>query len=924
MSCLSAVSILIIIFVSSSVSSAQQHVSVDVRRHIDSALTIMGMHERDLAMPHDLIERDRHRTTTLDALFISPYSSIDLSEQIADRCLDRSSTSMQFLTEELHRVSGHDSYKRPYLDNMMESDVVFRKLKLPASVTSTLNLASSIVLLRHTGLLIHAVDAIKTASSSRKAEILTILRSVDSAWRISQESERTSVWDAHREEERSFNNAASLYNSISMRDYTTPLSVCTSLHDDLLRISRELNGARDILIDSVKTIVFETPYGRIAVGGPGNDVYQGRYTMIVDVGGDDIYQFADETVESKFDQPVRVVVDLAGNDSYRGGDFSIGSGVYGGDILLDHSGNDSYAGGSYSIGSGLMGLGVVHDLEGNDMYTSGTNTQGAGIFGIGILVDDQGNDTYRSHAQSQAFAGTLGAGLLADKEGNDTYIASSPFVDVLRYSDHQITFAQGAALGSRPHASGGIAVLADGGGNDTYVCDIYGQGTGYWFGIGSLIDRSGDDRYVAYQYAQGSGVHFATGYLRDVNGNDVYVSHGVSQGCGHDVAYGFLFDEAGDDTYQCESLSLGAGNANAVSIAVDLRGNDSYIARDTNTTMGFSDYRRGYGMIGLFVDAHGNDRYTTLSGNNSSVLKSTYGLLDDRNDTLLMSVPAAGSQQSSGAVTLPSSIDSLFVIASASFLRFQSNVEPARKKLGTMGLPALSFAEERMGTLLPRQRLTIEGMVRAIYATDPDSTVAMLNRCLASANLAVVSAASTIISSIKTKGCFKQLSDLLNNADWRRRRLAAYTLGEIRDTSAVNTLRSMLHDQTSYVRARVAFAIGANDQEPLVTLGQTMSDTLQIVRNSAIEGINRGKRRSVKEITKHLDQITSQVLFNSNVRLLANADTSAQDKRYWTMWVKKLQPDRLASLRRISAGMPQSLRSTLPVAKAVKPKRKKA
>jgi hypothetical protein len=902
-------------------ASAQRRVSPVVQRQIDSALSILGMHQRDLPMPADLLERDVHRTAVHDNLFRTPFSSVDISEDLADSYLINRGTSVSQLQDQLHSCLAVGAFKRYYLDNMPDAETVLDRLKISRSKIGNLNIASSIVLLRHSALLLQAIDAVAVTSRSQLAEIESKLVQLDSLWRISKSSETASVWEVYAEEQSSQAAVQKLYASVAVASVKKMLDVGPSVHDDLVRISNELLGARDVLIDSITTAIYDTPIGRIAIGGPGNDVYQGRFAMIIDVGGHDVYNLSSETLQQRISAPVRIIVDLEGNDTYRGADYALASGLHGVDVLIDRSGNDSYHAGSFALGSGMLGYGILHDFEGEDAYIGGTNTQGSGILGVGILLDDAGNDSYRCHSQSQAFAGVSGVGFLGDRSGNDTYVASSPYQDVLRYEDHQITFSQGAALGSRPYASGGVAVLADGSGSDTYVCDIYGQGTGYWFGIGSLIDRSGDDRYLAHQYAQGSGVHFATGFLHDNAGNDVYSSHGVSQGCGHDIAYGMLFDEDGDDTYACESLSLGGGNANAVSIFVDVYGNDSYAAADTTNTMGFSDYRRGYGMIGLFIDSHGNDLYSNTWRNTTTSLKSTYGLFTDFTDSLLDVRERAKQAPYMSQVELPNSIDSLMILASASHLRFQHNVEPARKKLASFGIAVLPVIESRLGTLMPRERLTVESVAKHVYAAAPDSVVGMLRRGLQSTDYAATGTAATIVSAVKTTATSSTLLELATGGDWRKRRLAASTLGEVRDTVSIRRIHALLADSASYVRARAAFAIGATDSLPLDALSGALADSFQIVRNSAIEGINRGARREMRQLTQYLNAITSESYFRSNVRLLINADTSKSDVAQWKAWIKSLPPDRLSAVRRLQRQLPTLMQPALVPSK---PKAKKA
>ncbi|MBM4178515.1 MAG: hypothetical protein FJ211_04190 [Ignavibacteria bacterium] len=904
---------------------SQNKLPLSVVRQIDSALSIIGMRSSDLAMPHDLLDTDPFRTATIDDIFRKPYNALDLSQEIANQSLSPDRSTIQPLARMFSPILGLGRFEPSYIDNLPESDAVLARLGISKSRIEQLNIASTIVFLRNAGILIQATDAVKKSNRGGSQDIANV-RLLDSMWRMSSSSESLSVWQAHEEEQAAFNAAQKLYAPIKPQMLGTILGIGTSLHDDLVKISRDFLNARDVLIDSVRSFAFDTPYGRIAIGGAGDDIYQGSYIMIIDVGGNDVYQLEHEPLANYINRPVRIIMDLDGNDTYTGGDYSLGAGVMGVGVLIDQSGDDRYYAESYSLGSGLMGMGIVHDMDGNDIYHGHVNTQGSGIVGIGMLIDDNGSDVYRSHAQAQAFAGVGGIGILSDARGNDQYIAASPYTDVLRYDNHQITFSQGAALGSRPHASGGIAVLVDGSGSDTYISDIYGQGTGYWFGIGSLIDRGGDDRYIAYQYAQGSGVHFATGYLQDSQGDDVYTSHGVSQGCGHDIAYGFLFDESGNDSYHCESLSLGAGNANAVSIFVDVQGDDLYSTRDTTNTLGFSDYRRGYGMIGLFVDAQGNDRYSNSSGNQTTMSKSTYATFLDYTDSLVINQQTVPSKASPAMLELPNSADSLFLIASASHLRFQPNVEPARKKLVQLGTSIIPLLESKLSTQMPRERLTVESAAKQLFSTDPDSTVAMLQRGLEQRSVAAVGTAATIITSTKISLLSEALIKLATDNDWRKRRIAAYTLGELRDTSSVQKIAFLANDTVVYVRARAAFALAATTRDPLATVGMLLQDQHQIVRNSTIEGLNRGKRRSVKEISDYLNTVADELVFRSNIRLLLNAGTTKADVKLWKSWVKKQPDTRFSALRTLARSVHSSFRSELlaPRTTAKKGKRKKA
>lgn len=392
-------------------------------------------------------------------------------------------------------------------------------------------------------------------------------------------------------------------------DRAIPMATYDPMSLPRRRVLQELEPARLARLASGDVWnIIETDAGVVVLGGPGRTVYGAGAALIIDMGGDDVYELG--AAGAQRDLPVSVVIDLSGNDTYRGSSHSLGAGLMGVGVLVDLAGDDSYTAGDFSIGSGLFGVGVLLDTEGNDSYTGDTCTEGSGAFGIGILRDEGGNDDYRAALFSQAFGFVKGFGLLHDGSGNDVYTAGWKYTDEIRYFDHYTSLSQGFGFGWRPDASGGIGLLVEDAGNDVYLSDIFGQGSSYWFSVGGLVDYQGNDQYVSYQYAQGAGTHITVAALIDCEGDDNYVSKGVSQGCGHDLAIGILHDLSGDDNYACHDLSQGAGNANGIGLQIDDTGNDSYSVRDPDNTHGYGNLRRDYGSVGVFLDCGGSDSYS--------------------------------------------------------------------------------------------------------------------------------------------------------------------------------------------------------------------------------------------------------------------------------------------------------------------------
>lgn len=418
------------------------------------------------------------------------------------------------------------------------------------------------------------------------------------------------------------------------------LNIARALRLDQLKGLTDVPGLEnfsgDWIVDrSPELVRLSTPYGKVLVGGRGNNIYDEDAMLIIDLGGDDLYR--NNAGASAGNYPFAMVIDVSGNDVYiSSGNLAQGSGLLGGGFLIDLSGNDRYLSKSFSQGSGFLGTGALVDLAGNDEYLCHARCQAAGAFGIGILADAAGEDKYSAAIYSQGFGFVKGYGALIEAAGDDTYIAGGVYPSRPGPDKAYLSMSQGFGYGLRPWhsnvgASGGIGILADGGGHDTYIGDYFGQGAGYWYAMGILSDLNGNDKYIAARYSQGAGIHFAAGVLSDHKGNDEYqVDFGVSQGCGHDLAVGFLLDHGGDDRYIAGSIAQGAGNGNGIGVLNDNGGDDEYFIREKGQGSGAYEKFRELGSFGILFDTGGGvDHYSSGAENNKISYKTEWGILAD-------------------------------------------------------------------------------------------------------------------------------------------------------------------------------------------------------------------------------------------------------------------------------------------------------
>ncbi len=382
----------------------------------------------------------------------------------------------------------------------------------------------------------------------------------------------------------------------------------------------------------------ETPRGLVIVGTRGKDVHEEDAWLLVDPGGDDVY--SNNAGGTGTGRRAALCVDVAGDDRYESeAPFSQGAAREGLGILLDLAGNDVYRGGSFCQGAALGGAGVLADDEGNDVFEASEFAQGAAAFGFGLLLSGRGDDTYALDHLGQGLGRTAGYGVLRDDAGDDRYVArpthESTYSQWTGGRTVHWSFAQGCGFGFyaryeealpdgnrglviRDLLPGGVGVLRDASGDDVYEGSMYAQGTAYFYGLGICADLGGDDVYTATWYGQGAAPHFAAGILVDACGNDRYTGMHQVQGNGRDFSTAVLLDLAGDDVYVAEDRVQGCGDhKDGYGLFVDAAGSDRYAAK-RRSARGWATLVKPreqpteevpYADYGVFLDLGGEDVY---------------------------------------------------------------------------------------------------------------------------------------------------------------------------------------------------------------------------------------------------------------------------------------------------------------------------
>jgi hypothetical protein len=393
--------------------------------------------------------------------------------------------------------------------------------------------------------------------------------------------------------------------------------------------------------------VRETPVGLIVIGGPGRNSYDlgPRFALVIDIGGDDLYRGLIGATAS-LQHGISVVIDLSGNDRYESAPLGLATGRLGTGLVADLSGNDEYLLADGSGGTGFAGIGLLYDEAGDDRYTGERLVLGASVGGLGAVVDLSGADTYAGGGYAGGFGGPLGVGALIDVAGNDAYIcgtipspynqqdapAAPPGDPTYQYDCFGLGVGAGKRVFSpqRDHLlyglAGGVGLLLDLSGDDRYRSANFSQGAGYFFGVGVKLDLDGQDEHAAARYGVGAGAHFGVGLFLDGRGRDRYTSTGpvYTGAAAWDVSVMLAIDAGSDnDVYDFHrSSGLGIADHRAWSLFIDEGGHDRYLVP---TGLGAAHDQ----SLSGFFDLSGRDTYGTSDDPTKAAHYQDGGLVRD-------------------------------------------------------------------------------------------------------------------------------------------------------------------------------------------------------------------------------------------------------------------------------------------------------
>ncbi|NQU05020.1 MAG: HEAT repeat domain-containing protein [Calditrichaeota bacterium] len=607
------------------------------------------------------------------------------------------------------------------------------------------------------------------------------------------------------------------------------------------------DGAKPLTVEGVTGDVWlyteSDEWGRMIVGGTGNNVYEGEFSIIIDLGGDDVYRGRYAGGMGELGYSYSIVIDMEGDDYYNslGQPVSHGAGFFGIGVLMDCEGNDTYRSDAYSQGAGFFGVGALIDKGGNDDYNGRYFQHGAGHCGAGILIDKgEGDDHYSGTAWSQGFASTYGYGLLYDEGGDEIYRTGGAYYHAPLLPHDYRSFSGGFGMGWRPRAGGGIGVLYDNGdGNDFYNSEVMSLGSSYWYSIGILVDGGGNDHYSLAHYGLGVGIHLSLGALYDISGDDQYRSRmGVVGGTPHDLSVGMFVDGSGDD-YYLVSDGWGGSLTNSFGLFIDRLGNDTYATRGTGYSFGKARWARGFAGVAIFIDEEGDDVYPAgVAAADSAIwIEGGWGIGID----LPREVPDAEKddppKEDDIVLTVEDStksVEDLFEEASQWEVgSARESVRRARKALLERGSEAIHYAvAEKFDTKSGLVYRVLERIVKAM----PDTSAPLLIDLMdTSDDETTVKNAIRLLGTIKWKPAVEPMLAVLMDKDkekvWNT---VISALGQIGDDRASNKIIKFITDRAERRRLTVIGALGQiGDTTTIPLLVRVLDDPMFTVRSAA-------------------------------------------------------------------------------------------
>ena len=505
---------------------------------LEEMMNIYGVDAVEISMPADYYNAPLNLKFN-ESMLPAPYSALEFSGIFADK-FSNIDSNYNFIFPKIFQMLEFRPYESQSFQSLLPRSYLEERLN--CSFDSIPGVSSSALLRQYISPMLLINDILdKDLFMSSNTDIRFLLAHAEDILKLQKDSSNPRFAGVQANILDTFFQKAQYIRGSSMFNLGTSL-----LHIYKETISKNKVNL-DLIAKDVQTKVIETSYGKIAIGGTGDDTYNGNFALIIDLGGSDTYVSPQIDKNEMLLTPVRCIIDFNGNDAYIGEDYCFGSGYFGIGMVIDMAGNDSYSAGSFSLGSALFGFGLLLDEGGSDIYKGNDFSQGSAAFGVGILHDRNSNDIYHCRQFSQGFGFTSGIGILSDVSGDDSYQSSK--IGEKKIETKLRSYSQGAALGLPGRSCGGIGIIFDHSGSDKYLAELYSQ-----------------------SYADCKG--FAV--FHDSGGGDYFQNLGLSMASADNNAFSYFMNKGGEDIYQCAERTASPDDFSC-SVFYDPDGADKYL-----------------------------------------------------------------------------------------------------------------------------------------------------------------------------------------------------------------------------------------------------------------------------------------------------------------------------------------------------------
>jgi len=324
-------------------------------KKLKEALMAIKLTTADLEQRDDYLEKDEYRIQLIDSLMHAPLTMLDISEDLLEGKLPQYSDYIGYTIKDFFLTGNPRDVVKKYTRKRGIDGITMYRLAYFLAGTedmTTHQLYNKI----HSSLLDSLVYGFTllleedTLDEFRSVEELDSIGTYEEDW-------------TKKLTEITYGVGAEVFGMIGQ-------SLLDIFNDAIINDEDAREFKR-------KYIEFDTQYGKVCIGDDSVQEYTGDIFIVIDYGGDDIYN-----IRKKGTGNFTYILDYGGNDIYHLPKNRITPYATGANLIIDFDGDDYYDAGSWALGSGFFGCGILWDKKGNDKYYGDTHTMGAGCFGI--------------------------------------------------------------------------------------------------------------------------------------------------------------------------------------------------------------------------------------------------------------------------------------------------------------------------------------------------------------------------------------------------------------------------------------------------------------------------------------------------------------------------------------------------------------